>query len=88
MLIKNIHLENSAETTDIRINDGVFGEIAPSLQALPGEEVIDGTGKMILPPFIESHVHLDTCLTAEIRSGICPAPYLKALNAGANGRKS
>ena len=46
MLIKNIHLENSAETTDIRINDGVFGEIAPSLQALPGEEVIDGTGKM------------------------------------------
>ena len=64
MLIKNIHLENSAETTDIRINDGVFGEIAPSLQALPGEEVIDGTGKMILPPFIESHVHLDTCLTA------------------------
>lgn len=43
---------------------GVFGKIAPSLQVLPGEEVIDGTGKMILPPFIESHVHLDTCLTA------------------------
>ena len=35
MLIKNIHLENNAETTEIRINDDGFGEIAPSLQALP-----------------------------------------------------
>lgn len=64
MLIKNIHLENSVECTDIRISDGVFEKIESGLDALPGEEVIDGTGCMILPPFIESHVHLDTCLTA------------------------
>lgn len=64
MLIKNIHLENSVECTDIRISDGVFEKIGSGLDALPGEEVIDGTGCMILPPFIESHVHLDTCLTA------------------------
>lgn len=41
-----------------------FEKIESGLDALPGEEVIDGTGCMILPPFIESHVHLDTCLTA------------------------
>lgn len=64
MLIKNIHLENSEDCTDIRVLDGVFETIAQGLSALPGEEVIDGTGCMILPPFIESHVHLDTCLTA------------------------
>ena len=64
MLIKNIHLENSVECTDIRVLDGVFEKIESGLDALPGEEVIDGTGCMILPPFIESHVHLDTCLTA------------------------
>ena len=64
MLIKNIHLENSVECTDIRVSDGVFEKIESGLEALPGEEVIDGTGCMILPPFIESHVHLDTCLTA------------------------
>ncbi|SFH76676.1 cytosine deaminase [Lachnospiraceae bacterium NLAE-zl-G231] len=64
MLIKNIHLENSVECTDIRVLDGVFEKIESGLEALPGEEVIDGTGCMILPPFIESHVHLDTCLTA------------------------
>ena len=64
MLITNIHLENGEDCTDIRVSDGVFETIAQGLSALPGEEVIDGTGCMILPPFIESHVHLDTCLTA------------------------
>lgn len=64
MLIKNIHLENSVECTDIRVLDGVFEKIASHIEAMPKEEVIDGTGCMILPPFIESHVHLDTCLTA------------------------
>lgn len=64
MLIKNIHLENSVECTDIRVLDGVYEKIDSGIDALPGEEVIDGTGCMILPPFIESHVHLDTCLTA------------------------
>ena len=26
--------------------------------------MIDCDGKLVLSPFIESHVHLDTCLTA------------------------
>jgi len=64
MLIKGVHIENAAETSDIRITDGKFEEIAPSLTPNPGEEVLDCTGKLALPPFIESHVHLDTCLTA------------------------
>ncbi|MGO0306703.1 amidohydrolase family protein [Endozoicomonas acroporae] len=29
-----------------------------------GVEVIDGTGWLVLPPFIDRHVHLDTALTA------------------------
>lgn len=64
MLIKNIFIENSKTASDIRVKDGIFKTIAPSLEALPGEEVIDCTGKSAFPPFIESHVHLDTCLTA------------------------
>ena len=64
MLIKGVHIENSAETSDIRVTGGKFEEIAPSLAPRPGEEVVDCTGKLALPPFIESHVHLDTCLTA------------------------
>jgi len=64
MLIKNIHIENSKETSFIRINNGIFEKIAPLIEPIQDEEIIDGTGLMILPPFIESHVHLDTCLTA------------------------
>lgn len=64
MLIKNIIIENNTETTDIRITNGKFETIAKDLIPLQGEETIDCKGCMALPPFIESHVHLDTCLTA------------------------
>ena len=64
MLMKGVHIENSAETSDLRITDGKFEEIAPNIAPRPGEETVDCTGKLALPPFIESHVHLDTCLTA------------------------
>lgn len=64
MLIKNVYIENAHELSDIRITKGVFAEIAGGLSAQPDEEVVDFGGKLALPPFIESHVHLDTCLTA------------------------
>ena len=64
MLYRNLCLENAETTSDIRVTDGRFEEIAPSLQPREGEEVVDFGGKLALPPFIESHVHLDTCLTA------------------------
>lgn len=59
--------KHSAEKTglkDIRTEDGRFAKIGENLAAKDGEEVIDLGGKLVLPPFIESHVHLDTCLTA------------------------
>ncbi|MDY4575339.1 MAG: cytosine deaminase [Intestinibacter sp.] len=64
MLFKNGHIENSVESVDIRVTDGKFEQIGANLEARPGEEVVDCTDKLILPPFVESHVHLDTCLTA------------------------
>lgn len=64
MLLKNLYLENQTECSDIRVEDGKFVEIAASLAPRPGEEVVDVGGRLALPPLIESHVHLDTCLTA------------------------
>ncbi len=64
MLIQQVFIENAPEASDIRVTDGKFEEIAPALTPCPGEEILDGTGCLALPPFIESHVHLDTCLTA------------------------
>lgn len=64
MLIKNVHIENDRELSDIRIKKDRFAEIAKGLVPKPGEEVIEGGAHLVLPPFIESHVHLDTCFTA------------------------
>lgn len=64
MLFKNARIENAENTSDFRVEDGKFVLIAPEIDALPDEEVIDLGKKLVLPPFIESHVHLDTCLTA------------------------
>lgn len=64
MLFKNALIENAEVTSDFRITEGKFDLIASDIEPLPGEEVIDLGKKLVLPPFIESHVHLDTCLTA------------------------
>lgn len=64
MLIKNVHVDNHEETSDVRIVNGKFKEIAPELTAVDNEQVIDGQGNVLLPPFVDSHVHLDATLTA------------------------
>lgn len=64
MLIKNVHIDNHKETSDVRIVNGKFKEIAPELTAVDNEQVIDGKGNVLLPPFVDSHVHLDATLTA------------------------
>ena len=63
MIIRNARIENAEELQDIRYENGVFCEIG-TVSPGEGEEELDVRGKLVLPPFIESHVHLDTCLTA------------------------
>ncbi|WP_040158485.1 cytosine deaminase [Mobilicoccus massiliensis] len=62
MIVRDVRLEGAA--TDLRVADGVFTEIGPDLVATPGEEIVEGHGRLVLPPFIESHIHLDSVLTA------------------------
>lgn len=64
MLIRNVHIDNRQELQSVRIQKGKFVEIAASLVAQENEEVIEGQGKLLLPPFIDSHIHLDATLTA------------------------
>ena len=64
MLIRNVHIENAMQPCDVRIEDGVFSHIAPSLELQEGEQLVDGCGGLLLPPFVEPHIHLDACLTA------------------------
>ena len=61
LLIKNIRIvrPNKAETpvVDIRIVDGKFHTISPSLIPEPGEEVIDGKGRLAFPGLVDAHMH-------------------------------
>lgn len=64
MLIKNVHVNNDKELKDVQITDGKFSKISADIEVRGDEEVIDGKEKLLLAPFIDSHVHLDATLTA------------------------
>ncbi|MGB3636616.1 MAG: cytosine deaminase [Rivularia sp. (in: cyanobacteria)] len=51
------------ETVDIAIKDGQITAISPNLKESASQE-IDLEEKLISPPFVESHIHLDSVLTA------------------------
>ena len=64
MLYTNARIENALKTQDIRVENGLITAIEDKLSPLPAEAVEDLGGKLVLPPFVEPHVHLDTTLTA------------------------
>ncbi|MGH3149001.1 MAG: cytosine deaminase [Rubrobacter sp.] len=53
----------TGEVVDVGIEEGRIGRIAPRIEGRAGREIEAG-GRLVSPPFIESHVHLDTTLTA------------------------
>ncbi|HBM84137.1 MAG TPA: amidohydrolase [Halieaceae bacterium] len=44
---------------DVRVHDGVIAEVAPGLTPAADETVVDATGCIVSPGFIESHTHFD-----------------------------
>jgi len=44
------------------VRDGRFVEIAPAIAAAASRE-IDATGRLVTPPFVDAHFHLDATLT-------------------------
>ena len=64
MLIRNVHIENSPDSSDIRVENGLIAGIGPNLVPQASDTVIDGRGGVALPPFVDPHVHLDAALTA------------------------
>jgi cytosine deaminase len=64
MIIHGVHVENAEKLSDVRVDGGVFAEFAPAISPRSGERVIDARGGLLIPPFVDSHVHLDAALTA------------------------
>src|SRR5699024_9955224 len=48
---------------DINILDGKIDAITESQGTASDSNVLDVEGSLVLPPFIEPHIHLDTTLT-------------------------
>jgi len=56
---------NVSERVDIAIHAGEIVEIAPRLSnAATAEMELEIQGHLVSPPFVESHIHLDSALTA------------------------
>lgn len=65
LLFTNIRRRTDTYPVDLLIDGGVFAEIAPSLaQAYPQVPCIDLGGRLVLPPYVEPHIHLDYVYTA------------------------
>lgn len=54
---------SSGEAVDIGLEGGIIRAMEPRLTAEAAQE-IDLGGQMVSPPFVESHIHLDSALTA------------------------
>lgn len=64
MIIKNAKLRGKEGLWHLIIEDGKIEKITQELGEANGKEIIDVDGSLVLPPFIEPHIHLDTTLTA------------------------
>jgi cytosine deaminase len=62
LLVRNARLPGRPGLTDLAIQDGVFVRIGPQLPETAAQE-IDVGGRLVSPPLIDCHVHLDAVLT-------------------------
>ncbi|WP_228644613.1 amidohydrolase family protein [Microtetraspora sp. AC03309] len=61
--------------TDILITDGVIGAIGPDLPAA-GAEVIDATGRIVLPGFVDTHRHVWQSVLRSVSADATLGDYL------------
>lgn len=63
LLIRRARLYRRQQPVDIAVKDGLFARIAADLSSMEATRVVDADGQLVVPPFIDAHVHLDAVLT-------------------------
>ena len=63
LIIRHARLHRREGLVDIAVQDGKFAKIADELASDRAQREIDAGGLLIVPPFVDSHVHLDAVLT-------------------------
>ncbi len=62
LIIRRANLPSGERGVDILIQDGLIAEMGPAIEAAAREE-IDATGRLVTPPFIDCHFHMDATLS-------------------------
>ena len=62
LILRGATLPDGRTAMDIAVKDGRIVEVAPALEATAPEE-IDAAGRLVTPPFIDSHFHMDATLS-------------------------
>lgn len=63
LIIRQVRLPRQSEPVDIAVKDGLFVSVGSDLASATAEREIDAAGRLLVPPFIDAHVHLDAVLT-------------------------
>lgn len=63
LILRNCRVRGESQPVDIAITGAFIDAIAPNLPQ-QGVREIDCSGKLVTPPFVESHIHLDSVLAA------------------------
>src|SRR5262252_8036625 len=58
LLLRNVR-PIAGPAVDVLVRRGVIEQLAPGLEVPPGVLMIDGQGGLLLPPFVDGHIHLD-----------------------------
>ena len=62
LIVKNANLPDGRRGVDIAIAQGRIAAVEPGITA-EAREVIDATGRLVSPPFIDPHFHMDATLS-------------------------
>jgi cytosine/creatinine deaminase len=65
LLVRGAHPLDGDQAVDLHVDAGQFVAVVPAgTDPPPARETLDAAGALVSPPYVEPHVHLDTCLTA------------------------
>ena len=63
LIIRHAKLHRQQNLVDIAVKDGEFVKIAGDLSSGRASHELEAAGRLVVPPFIDTHVHLDAVLT-------------------------
>lgn len=88
-LFKNVRLKGQKELVSILVEDGIFKKIAADIpqEKTVGCEEVDLNGQLVVPPYVDPHLHLDYVFTASLVRKTDRELFLKESSVGVNQKE-